>query len=48
MCRVGIGLYGLQPSETTAPRIALTPAMSVRARVMRVPPPAWVRAWGTG
>ena len=35
MCRVGIGLYGLQPAETTAPRIQLEPVMSVRARVTR-------------
>ena len=40
MCRVGIGLYGLQPAETTAPRISLEPAMSVRARVTRVAEPA--------
>lgn len=35
MCRVGIGLYGLHPAETTVPRIELTPAMSVRGRVVR-------------
>lgn len=35
MCRVGIGLYGLQPAETTVGRIQLEPAMSVRARVIR-------------
>ncbi|MGI6230678.1 MAG: alanine racemase [Tractidigestivibacter sp.] len=35
MCRVGIGLYGLQPAETTAPRIQLEPVMSVRGRVTR-------------
>ena len=35
MCRVGIGLYGLQPAETTAPRIQLDPVMSVRGRVTR-------------
>lgn len=40
MCRVGIGLYGLQPSTATAPRISLTPAMSVRARLTRVVEPA--------
>ena len=40
MCRAGIGLYGLQPAETTAPRISLTPAMSVRARVTRAIYPA--------
>ena len=36
MCRVGIGLYGLQPCELTAPRIELEPVMSVRARITRV------------
>lgn len=36
MCRVGIGLYGLQPSEFTHPRMTLSPVMSVRARVTRV------------
>lgn len=35
MCRVGIGLYGLQASDTTAARMDLEPAMSVRARVTR-------------
>ncbi len=40
MCRAGIGLYGLQPSEATAPRISLVPAMSVRARVTRAIYPA--------
>lgn len=35
MCRVGVGLYGMQPSESTAPYIDLRPAMSVRARVTR-------------
>ncbi|MDO4404163.1 MAG: alanine racemase [Atopobiaceae bacterium] len=40
MCRAGIGLYGLQPSEATAPRIKLVPAMSVRARVTRAIYPA--------
>ncbi len=39
MCRVGIGLYGLQPAETTAPRINLEPVMSVRGRVTRVATP---------
>ncbi len=40
MCRAGIGLYGLQPAETTAPYLPLTPAMSVRARVTRAIFPA--------
>ena len=35
MCRVGIGLYGLQPAETTAGAIDLEPVMSVRGRVTR-------------
>lgn len=39
MCRVGIGLYGLQPCELTRPRISLMPAMSVKARVTRVTEP---------
>ena len=36
MCRVGIGLYGLHPADTTRARIALEPVMSVRGRVTRV------------
>ncbi|WP_294419596.1 alanine racemase, partial [uncultured Senegalimassilia sp.] len=36
MCRVGVGLYGLQPAETTIGVIDLEPAMSVRGRVTRV------------
>ena len=40
MCRAGIGLYGLQPAETTVSRISLEPAMSVRARVTRAIYPA--------
>ena len=35
MCRVGIGLYGLHPADTTHGQISLTPAMSVRGRVTR-------------
>ena len=35
MCRVGIGLYGLQPAETTIGAIDLEPVMSVRGRVTR-------------
>ena len=45
MCRVGIGLYGLQPAETTAPRIQLDPVMSVRGRVTRAIYPTWATAW---
>ena len=36
MCRVGIGLYGLHPADTTRGKVQLTPAMSVRGRVTRV------------
>jgi alanine racemase len=36
MCRAGIGLYGLHPAESTVSRISLEPAMSVRARIIRV------------
>lgn len=44
MCRVGIGLYGLQPSPATCRYMELEPVMSVRARVTRaLYPPA-----GTG
>lgn len=36
MCRAGIGLFGLHPADSTHALIDLDPAMSVRARVMRV------------
>lgn len=36
MCRVGIGLYGLQPADSTRSQIELEPVMSVRGRVTRV------------
>ena len=36
MCRVGIGLYGLHPSNTTRSAIKLRPVMSVRGRITRV------------
>ena len=36
MCRVGVGLYGLHPAETTYDQIDLEPVMSVRGRVVRV------------
>ncbi len=39
MCRVGVGLYGLHPADTTRPRMELKPAMSVRAKVIRVAEP---------
>lgn len=35
MCRVGVGLYGLHPADTTRPRLDLEPVMSVRGRVTR-------------
>ena len=40
MCRVGVGLYGMQPAESTRPHISLDPVMSVRARITRVVFPA--------
>ena len=40
MCRVGVGLYGMQPADSTRPHISLEPVMSVRARVTRVVYPA--------
>ncbi len=39
MCRVGVGLYGMQPAPSTAPYIDLEPVMSVKARVTRVSEP---------
>ena len=36
MCRVGVGLYGMHPAETTQGKIELKQVMSVRARVVRV------------
>jgi alanine racemase len=36
MVRCGIGLYGLYPGEATRTKIDLTPAMTVRARVIQV------------
>ena len=48
MCRLGIGLYGLQPAETTVRRIDLVPAMSVRARVTRVANPGVGEGVGYG
>ena len=35
MVRVGVGLYGLHPADTTRDKLELTQAMSVRARVTR-------------
>ena len=39
MVRVGVGLYGLHPADSTRGRIELEQAMSVRARVTRVVEP---------
>ena len=39
MVRVGVGLYGLHPADTTRDKIELTQAMSVRARVTRAVEP---------
>ena len=36
MCRVGVGLYGLHPTEITRSYLDLEPVMSVRGRVVRV------------
>lgn len=48
MIRAGIGLYGLQPCETTRPIFPLDPVMSVRARVTRVAHPAMGEGVGYG
>lgn len=39
MVRVGVGLYGLHPADTTRDKLELTQAMSVRARVTRAVQP---------
>ena len=39
MVRVGVGLYGLHPADTTRDKLELTQAMSVRARVTRAVKP---------
>jgi len=36
MCRLGIGLYGLHPAQSTRTRVELEPVMSVRGRITRV------------
>ena len=38
MVRVGIGMYGLHPSEVTQPILELHPAMSVHARISYIKP----------
>ena len=48
MIRAGIGLYGLQPCEKSAPIMPLEPVMSVRARVMRTIHPAMGEGVGYG
>lgn len=48
MIRAGIGLYGLQLAERTAPVFPLDPVMSVRARVTRVTHPAIGEGVGYG
>lgn len=48
MVRVGVGLYGLHPADTTRGRIELEQAMSVRARVTRVAEPAVGEGVGYG
>lgn len=39
MCRVGVGLYGLHPADSTMGKIDLVPVMSVRGRITRVVKP---------
>lgn len=48
MIRAGIGLYGLQPCEKSAPVMPLEPVMSVRARVTRTIHPAMGEGVGYG
>lgn len=48
MVRVGVGLYGLHPSETTVGQLRLVPAMSVRARAVRVTRPGVGEGVGYG
>lgn len=48
MIRAGIGLYGLQPCEKSAPIMPLEPVMSVRARVTRTIHPAMGDGVGYG
>lgn len=48
MIRAGIGLYGLQPCEKSAPIMSLEPVMSVRARVTRTIHPAMGEGVGYG
>ena len=48
MVRVGVGLYGLHPADTTRDKLQLTQAMSVRARVTRAVCPAVGEGVGYG
>ena len=48
MVRVGIGIYGAQPSADTRGTIELTPAMSVRAQAVQVKPVAMGDGVGYG
>lgn len=48
MIRAGIGLYGLQPCEKSAPIMPLEPVMSVRTRVTRTIHPAMGEGVGYG
>ena len=48
MVRVGVGLYGLHPADTTRDKLELTQAMSVRARVTRAAMPAVGEGVGYG
>lgn len=48
MIRAGIGLYGLQPCEKSAPIMPLEPVMSVRARVTRTIHPVMGEGVGYG
>lgn len=48
MIRAGIGLYGLQPCEKSAPIMPLEPVMSVLARVTRTIHPAMGEGVGYG
>ena len=48
MVRVGVGLYGLHPADTTRDKLQLTQAMSVRSRVTRAVCPAVGEGVGYG
>ncbi len=48
MVRVGVGLYGLHPADTTRDKLELKQAMSVRARVTRAVCPAVGEGVGYG